>query len=460
MKIIPIILAGGSGTRLWPLSRELTPKQLIQLDGDAPLLHQTIARAKKISPSRPLVVTNEKIFNQIDVELKRDDVKYLIEPCPHNTAPAIAIATKQVLDQDNDSIVVVLSADHHLVDDEFVPVIKKAIDVAEETGDIVLLGIQPTRPETGYGYIEYKPTSNEDHYKVIAFREKPDKQSASDYISSGNFLWNAGIFIAKASVLKNEFLKYMPELSDIFTKESLDIEALFDTIESTSIDYGILEKSEHVSVVPANILWNDLGSWGSVYDISTLDKNGNYLEGNVISEDTTGSLIMARGQRRVATIGLQNLVVVDTEDVTLICDRDKTQDVKKIVDKVKQESNNRDYIEHKTMQRPWGRYTVLDEGEGFKVKFIHVKPGGKLSLQKHSKRSEHWVVVKGTARITVDDKIADFQPNESTFVPQGAVHRLENNGNTELTIVEVATGEYIGEDDIIRIEDIYSRSEC
>jgi len=457
MKIAPIILAGGNGTRLWPLSRELTPKQLICLDGDESLLKQTIDRAKLLSSDTTYISTNEKLYNQIDLALKGDGIRYIIEPSSKNTAPAIALATKEVLKGGEDKIMLIFSADHHLVNNEFIPIMRKAIKVAEENNDIVLIGIKPARPETGFGYIKYIKDDKLPANKVASFCEKPDKETAQSFIASGDFLWNAGIFVAKASVLREELAKYIPELSKIFSTDNKNTTALFNKLDPISIDFGLLEKTKKISVIPADIIWNDLGSWGSIYDISSLDSNKNYLEGDVIDENTSGSLVLARGDRRIATIGIRDLVVIDTEDVTLICDRDSTQDVKKVVDKIKLDSTNKDHIEHKTMHRPWGRYTVLDEGKGFKVKFIHVNPGQKLSLQMHNHRSEHWVVVKGTATVTVGEDVITLNQNESTYVPVKTKHRLENKGDTELTIVEVASGEVIVEDDIVRFEDIYKR---
>jgi mannose-1-phosphate guanylyltransferase/mannose-6-phosphate isomerase len=292
-------------------------------------------------------------------------------------------------------------------------------------------------------------------FEIDGFTEKPEKKKAEEYLASGKYLWNAGIFIAKASVMEKEFMTFVPELKPLFSTS--ETEEIYSKLDSVSIDQGLLEKTKNIAVVPTDAAWNDLGSWGSIYDISPKDKNANYLEGNVVCEDTAGSLILARANRRIATIGLENVVVVDTEDVTLVCDRDRGQDVKKIVDKIKLEPGSKDYIEHKTMHRPWGRYTILDEADGFKVKFIHVEPGAKLSLQSHSHRSEHWVVVKGEAKVTIGEEFKILRPNESIFVPVETKHRLENIGKTELTIVEVATGDYIEEDDIKRYEDVYER---
>lgn len=454
-KIYPVILAGGSGTRLWPLSRELTPKQLINLGGEDTLLQQTIDRAYLLSKRPPIILTNKKIHDQIDQSKLKKSVEYLLEPEPKNTAPAIALAAKKALEIDSEAVIVILSADHHIDDKKFIPFVESAITTAKESDRVVLIGIKPIRPETGYGYIEIGDKIDKSAFEIRGFTEKPEKKVAETYLSDGKYLWNAGIFIAKAKILKAEFEAHIPELKGLFAGQ--DPEKIFKNIKPVSIDHGLLEKTENIAVVPADAAWNDLGSWGSVYDISPLDDRKNYLEGNIVSEDTAGSLIIARGNRRIATIGIQNLVVVDTEDVTLICDRDRTQKVKDLVDKIKLEPNNKDHIEHKTMDRPWGRYTVLDEGDGFKVKFIHVDPGGKLSLQSHEHRSEHWAVVKGVAKITIGGEAKTLNPNESIYVPLETKHRLENAGKDELTIVEVATGSYIEEDDIQRFDDHYDR---
>ncbi len=438
------------------MSRELTPKQLISLgDGNGSLLQQTINRSYLISKNKPIIVTGQKIYDQIDRTKVEGDVEYVIEPSAKNTAPAIALAVKKALELDRNAIIVVLSADHHIDDCKFIPFVEEAIRVADEFKKVVLMGIRPIRPETGYGYIKIGKKLDKSSHKIEKFVEKPDKSLAEKYIKDKAYLWNAGIFVSRADVFKEEFEKNMPQLSSIFSND--EIEQVYSKTDPISIDYGLIEKTKNVAVVPTDATWNDLGSWGSIYDISKLDINDNYLEGNVVAEDTTGSLILSRGDRRVATIGLKDVVIVDTEDVTLVCDRDKSQEVKKVVDQIKQEPNNKDYIEHKTMHRPWGRYTILDEGDGFKVKFIHVNPRSKLSLQSHEHRDEHWVVVKGKAKITHDDKEEIYGPNDGLIIPIGTKHRLENIGETELTVVEVAIGDYIEEDDIKRYDDIYLR---
>jgi len=454
--VYPVIIAGGSGSRLWPLSRELTPKQLIALVGEETLLQQTIDRSYLISKNTPLVVTNSRIHGQVDKTKLKEKVEFLLEPEPKNTAPAIALAVKWVNKKNPDGIVVILSADHHIDNKRFLPFMEEAVVSASTTEKIVLMGIKPSRPETGYGYIKMGGKINNSTYEIDRFAEKPEKKVAEEYLSSGNYLWNAGIFIAKAKVLKTEIESKLPDVAKVFNDD--DIEKVFSNIVPVSIDQGLLEKTKNIAVVKTDADWNDLGSWGSVYDVSELDHDRNHIEGNATTENTSGCLLLERGNRRIATVGLKDIVVIDTEDVTLICDRNQTQDVKKIVEKVKAEPNNKECIEHKTMHRPWGRYTILDEGDGFKVKFIHVNPGGKLSLQSHSHRSEHWVVVKGAARITIGEELKDLKPNESIYVPVETKHRLENIGKTELTIVEVATGDYIEEDDIKRYDDIYARA--
>lgn len=456
-KVFTVILAGGSGTRLWPLSRELTPKQLISLgEGNGSLLQRTIDRSYLISKEEPIIVMGQKIYDQIDRTKIVGGVEYVIEPSAKNTAPAIALGVKKALELDGDALVVVLSADHHIDDLKFIPFVNEAIRVADEHKRVVLMGIRPIRPETGYGYIKIGEKLDKSSYEIKEFVEKPDKSKAEKYLKDGDYLWNAGIFVSRADVFKDEFENNMPEVSKIFS--SNNPEEVYSKLTPISIDYGLIEKTKNVAVVPTEAVWNDLGSWGSIYDISKLDINDNYLEGNVVAEDTTGSLILSRGGRRVATIGLKDVVIVDTEDVTLVCDRDKSQEVKKVVDQIKQEPNNKDYIEHKTMHRPWGRYTILDEGDGFKVKFIHVNPRSKLSLQSHEHRDEHWVVVKGKAKITHNDEEKIYGPNDGLIIPIGTKHRLENIGETELTVVEVAIGDYIEEDDIKRYDDVYLRN--
>ena len=461
MKIYPVILAGGSGARLWPLSREKSPKQLLALSGEMSLIKLAVKRCHLFSTEKPIIVTTKDQIDQIKTELINDPVDFIAEPERKNTAPAIALAAGWVHKKDPKGIIVILTSDQFLDEKKLAVDIKNAAAIASKDSQIILIGIEPTSPETGYGYICLGEAYDKKAsiYKVKKFAEKPDLKKAKEYLASGDYLWNAGMFLARADVFKKEIDKNLPELSVLFKKDTTNeqIDKEYKKFTPISVDYGVIEKTKSLLVVKTDMEWSDLGSWSSVHKVSEKDSRGNSYKAEHLGVDNDDVLVISNTERLVATIGLKDIAIIDTEDALLVCNKTKDQNVKQIVDELKSK-NRPEVIEHKTSKRPWGRYTILDEGEGFKVKFIHVNPGEKLSLQSHKHRAESWTVVKGVAKVTLGSEEKTFNPNENVFIDIGELHRLENVGKTELTIVEVATGKYIAEDDIQRFDDIYSRA--
>ncbi|OGP10840.1 MAG: mannose-1-phosphate guanylyltransferase/mannose-6-phosphate isomerase [Deltaproteobacteria bacterium RIFCSPLOWO2_12_FULL_43_16] len=466
-----VILAGGTGTRFWPLSRERSPKQMLKIFGEDTMIRQTIKRiCGLVSEQNISIVTNERLAFDLNLHLegikrRKDDFKIIAESIGRNTAPAIGLAAVYLKKNNPDSIMVVLSSDHSIGNEKaFIDVLKKAIKSAEK-GNLVTLGVKPVRPETGYGYIKAGVRNQKSGIrKVEKFTEKPDIKTAQRYLESGNYFWNSGIFVWKVSAILGEIKKYMPLLYSGLLKiekalatknERKIIEEVYSELESQSIDYGVLEKSNKVMVAPADIGWCDVGSWTALDDVLPHDDNGNIIKGNVVDIASKDSIIFS-SDRLVATIGLKNMVIVDTPDATLVCEKHRAQDVKKIVDELKRRGKE-EHLIHKTVERPWGAYTVLECGDRYKIKRLAIKPGGRLSMQLHRHRSEHWVVVSGTARVTKDTEVYDVHPNESTYIPMSTKHRLENIGKVLLQIIEVQNGEYLGEDDIERIDDDYNR---
>lgn len=475
-----VIMAGGSGTRFWPLSREAMPKQLLRIEGEGTLIQQTMGRVTPLIPlNRIFIVTNKNHADQIRYqlpEIKREN--FIIEPAARNTAAAIGFASAHIYHHNPGAVMVVLSADHVIKErDRFLDVLRDAIKVAGE-GFLVTIGLKPTRPETGYGYIEAgeliearskkQEVRNEEKditvYAVKRFVEKPDAERAARYLQEGNFYWNSGMFVWKAGRILEEIGNYMPglsnglkEISSAIGKEDETVvtENAFSKLESISIDYGVMEKSGRVAVIPADFAWSDVGSWTALDEISSMDVGGNVIMGNVIDIDSRNSIIYASG-RLVATIGLKDMVVVDTDDATLVCRKDRAQDVKKIVEDLKRRGSE-EYLTHRTVIRPWGTFTILEKGDRYKIKRLMVNPGERLSFQMHYHRSEHWVVVSGTAKVTRGEEIFFVNPNESTYIPMETRHRLENPGKIPLQIIEVQNGEYLGEDDIVRFDDEYGR---
>ena len=459
-----IILAGGSGSRLWPLSRELYPKQLLKLDGELSLLQSTFKRLQLfINPEDIVAITNIKHANDVKFQLSQIDKNAIVlaEAMAKNTAPAIA-ATLEFLKQtkNKEEIVIIVPSDHLIKDiDAFEETVKQSIEAAQN-GQIVTFGINPSYPETGYGYIK---TTGEQVYginKVEKFVEKPDLETAKKYLLEGGYFWNGGIFMAKVSILLEEFEKYAPEIYENLSK--LDFNSsntipygVFENMPSVSIDYAIMEKSDKISLCKLLSDWSDLGSWQSLYDTSKKDDNGNVLEGNIIADDVKNSLIYS-DKKVVAAIGIEDVILVNTEDAILACKKNDSQAVKKVFEKLKKE-DDKTHLVHKTVFRPWGWYTCLAEGEGYLTKVICVSPKQKLSIQSHNHRSEHWVVLEGQALVILNDEKNYLQAGQSIDIPLKAKHSLQNPYDTDLKIIEVQKGDYISEDDIIRYEDVYGR---
>jgi mannose-1-phosphate guanylyltransferase/mannose-6-phosphate isomerase len=477
-KITPVVLCGGSGTRLWPLSRTGFPKQFLVLAGTSSLFQQAVERLTQLaSPDivldETLVVTNEEHrFMALDQlrELSEGSVSLLLEPVARNTAPALTLAALKATENGQDSILVVTPADQTVRDvDAFAKALKNAIYVAAD-GEIVILGVNPDRPETGFGYIKREGFSGSyGEYGVAEFAEKPSLTTAQTYLDSGNYSWNSGMFVVRASVwlkaLKHFRTDIFDATSDAFVKKIQDHQfirpdaSLFANIPSESIDYAVMEKcplsSFPIKMVPLNAGWNDLGAWDAVWQVSEQDAYGNVSVGDTMLENTNNTLVNA-SHRLVSAIGVSNLVIIETADAVLVTDRNASQDVKKIVNRLEIQKREERAL-HRKVSRPWGWYDTIDVGERFKVKRIQVNPGASLSLQKHSKRAEHWVVVTGIAEVTCGSKVITLHENESTYIPLGETHRLANTSDMPLEIIEVQSGTYLGEDDIIRFDDSYGR---
>lgn len=466
--IIPVILSGGSGTRLWPLSRKLHPKQFIKLIGETTLFQEAVLRLPE-SIEDPLIICNEEhrfLAAEQLREINKKAKSIILEPSGRNTAPAIALAALKSIKEASETILLVLSADHLIQDlEKFHLAIELATKEAEQN-KLVTFGIRPNKVETGYGYIKGNISSDRSHYNIDEFVEKPDYKTAKKYIDSGSYFWNSGMFMFKASVYLNELKKYAPEILTACQKScqiefhDLDFIRLnkqeFLKCPNQSIDYAVMEKSQNSSMVILDANWNDVGSWGALWDSQAKDKNNNLVIGDVILDRVSNAYIHGKPNRLLSVIGLSDLIIVDTKDAVLVANKDYAQDVKGIVEKIKK-SNRPESNQHKRVLRPWGYYDSIDLGEGFQVKRILVNPGEKLSLQKHNHRAEHWVVVKGKAQIVCGEDKFQLVENQSTYIPLGEVHRLENIEKTPLEIIEIQTGEYLGEDDIVRIDDDYDR---
>lgn len=470
--LIAVILSGGTGSRLWPVSRESHPKPFIQLADHQTLLQKTFQRACNLaSVAEVMTITNKEYYLKSKAEYEKNSHKpvttFILEPFARNTAPAIALAALKIAKQyGNDAIMLILPADHLITDTAaFAQQCELACRLASTESCLVTFGIRPTHPETGFGYIECGAAKSGAH-QVKRFVEKPNATTAQSYIDAGNYLWNAGMFCFKAGVILDELAAHAPDLlkqamataenNPSFDQNVTDItDAHFNSMPSISIDYAVMEKSDNIMVLACDFGWHDIGSWEAYKQIHQADQSGNTVFGEAILIDSQNNLVHSE-TRMVASIGINNLAIIDTPDALLITHRDRAQDVKDIVKTLKDQSHD-SYHTHRTVMRPWGHYTVLEESAHYKIKRIVVHPGAALSLQYHQHRAEHWVVIAGKASVVNGDKEYTLQANESAFVPMGTVHRLSNREDIDLIIIEVQTGNYVGEDDIIRMEDTYGR---
>ena len=468
--LFPIIMAGGSGSRLWPLSRQLNPKQFLPLaDADFSMLQATIQRLAGLGAELPRLICNEQHRFLAAEQLRLlglEKAGILLEPVGRNTAPAIALAALQACSEAQDPILLVLAADHLIKDVEaFQTCIQTALPLAQN-GKLVTFGIVPTHAETGYGYIEQGIDVGVGGFKVSRFVEKPDLVTAQEYLANGSYFWNSGMFMFRASRYLEELETYRPDIlaacraalaggsQDMhFTRVD---EAAFAACPDDSVDYAVMEKTADAVMVPLDAGWSDIGSWTALWDVSDKDQQGNVFKGDVLNQQSRNTYVHA-DSRLVATVGLDDLVIVETKDAVLVAHKDHVQDVKKIVEQLKSGSRT-EHINHREVYRPWGVYDSVDNGHRYQVKRITVKPGAKLSVQMHHHRAEHWIVVSGTARVTNGEKTYLVCENESTYIPIGQIHALENPGVIPLELIEVQSGSYLGEDDIVRFEDKYGRT--
>ena len=471
MSLIPIILCGGAGSRLWPVSRELHPKPFIRLADGESLLQKAFLRAVVLpGVEQVLTVTNRELFFKTEDEFREVNstgipVSFVLEPCGRNTAAAIAIAALQVAEKHGpDALMLVLAADHLIADQ---PAFEEAVHTASllaASGKLVTFGIHPDSPETGYGYIEA------DGNTVLRFVEKPSIDLAQEYVDSGRFLWNSGMFCFTAGAMLAQMKLHCPDILDAtaacagqsrsaegkgFSQLELDVDT-FKLVPDLSIDYAVMEKSDQIAVVPCNVGWSDIGSWTALGNLGEPDANGNRIQGDVLVHNTHNCIIHSN-DRLMGAVGVDDLILIDTPDAVLVAHKSSAQDVKQIYSQLKAKGHEA-YRLHRTVHRPWGTYTVLEEGNGFKIKRIEVKPGASLSLQMHHHRSEHWIVVRGMAKVVNGDAELLVNTNESTYIPAGHRHRLENPGILSLVMIEVQSGPYLGEDDIVRFQDIYGRA--
>ncbi|HET7331047.1 mannose-1-phosphate guanylyltransferase/mannose-6-phosphate isomerase [Dyella sp.] len=469
--LTPLILSGGSGTRLWPVSRRNLPKQFLSLSGDGTLFQQTVARTRKLPDvTAPIVVASEDHrFLAADqlLEAGVSGATILLEPVARNTAPAIALGALKAVERDPQALLLVLPADHLIGDTEsFVAAVQQALPAARD-GWLVTFGIRPDRPETGFGYIRRAESIGGAAFRIERFVEKPDLATAEGYVKDGGYDWNSGMFLFKAARYLEELGQHAPEMLEAVRQAyatghgdldfvRVDAEA-FAKVPDNSIDYAVMEKTSRAAVVPVSCAWSDIGSWSALWLSGQHDEQGNQREGDTLTVNTRNSLLRSHDRHMIATVGVNDLIVVSTPDATLVAHRDAAQDVKKVVDQLKA-SGRTEHSFHRVVHRPWGSYDSLEEGGRFQVKRIVVKPGASLSLQKHHHRAEHWIVVSGTAEVTCDEKVFLLAENQSTYIPLGSVHRLRNPGKVPLELIEVQSGSYLGEDDIVRFDDVYGRA--
>lgn len=465
----PVVLAGGTGSRLWPKSRAALPKQFLALTSDSTMLQDTITRLNGTDAEAPVFICNDAHRFLVAEQLRKENIKHggiLLEPVGRNTAPAIALAALHATKNGEDPVLLVLAADHLIKNQAaFHEAITKAEALANE-GKLVTFGIVPDQPHTGYGYIKAGNVLNVG-FEVADFVEKPELDTAKQYVESGDFFWNSGMFMFKASRYVEELSKYNPEMLEI-CRRAIETEApdldfirvdseIFATCPDDSIDYAVMEKTDSAAMVPLDAGWSDVGSWTSLWETADKDDNGNVCVGDTILENTKNSYVNAE-QRLVSVIGLEDVIVVETKDAVMVAHKDDAQSIKNVVNKLKAEKRP-EFEFHREVFRPWGSYDSIDSGSRFQVKRITVKPGEKLSVQMHHHRAEHWIVVSGSANVTIDDNTQLVTENESVYIPIGAVHALENPGKIPLELIEVQSGAYLGEDDIVRFSDRYGRVE-
>lgn len=469
--LIPLILSGGSGTRLWPISRRNLPKQFLTLAGSETLFQQTARRAQALPDAgTPIVVAADDhrflAAEQLQ-ELGIRGASILLEPVARNTAPAIAVGCLEALKRDRDALVLVLPADHLIGDaGSFAHAVALALPEAIR-GSLVTFGVRPDRPETGFGYIRRGDPLDASTFRVAEFVEKPALDVAKQYLDSGDYEWNSGMFLFRADRYLEELGQHAATMLEAahaaLEKANVDLDFIrldaeaFSSAPNDSIDYAVMEKTARAAVVPVSCGWSDIGSWHALWMAAEKDADGNHLEGDVIALDTHGSLVRSHARHLVATIGLDDVVIVTTPDATLVARRGASQDVKKIVDRLKSDGRSEHDL-HRVVRRPWGSYDSLESGDRFQVKRIVVKPGAALSLQMHHHRAEHWIVVKGVAEVTCDDRVFLLAENQSTYLPLGSRHRLRNPGKVPVELIEVQSGSYLGEDDIVRFDDVYGRA--
>ena len=469
--IYPVILSGGSGTRLWPMSRASLPKQLLALNGARTMIQDTVLRAAMPNAQAPLLLCSEGHRFLVAEQMQAIGITpkaIVLEPMGRNTAPAAAIAALMIAAEDPKGIVLLLSSDHVVTDEAAFRIAVARAAAAARLGRIVTFGIAPATPDTGFGYIQRGAAvaGAPGVDTVKRFAEKPDRATAESYVASGDYFWNGGMFMFRADMLLDELKRHEPGLVEAcqasLAASTRDLDfvrldaASFEKVKNISIDYAVMERTDKAAVVPCDVGWSDVGAWSALWSLQTRDANGNVIQGDVLIHDSKDSFV--RNEKGLtALVGVKDLVVVVTEDAVLVADKHRAQDVKEIVAQLKL-ADRPELLEHKVVFRPWGSYQGIDEGDGYQVKQIIVKPGGRLSLQSHTKRAEHWIVVQGTAQVTCDDKVFLLHENQSTFIPLGAKHRLENPGKLPLRLIEVQSGSYLGEDDIVRYDDAYGRA--
>lgn len=466
--IYPVVMAGGNGTRLWPMSRELYPKQFLSLVGENTLLQQTLERLKGLDTAAPVLICNEEHRFLAAEQLRQIGLlqhNIVLEPVGRNTAPAIALAAQTALAADDNALLLVLAADHVIADAAaFKTAVRQSVPFAE-SGELITFGIVPTHPETGYGYIRRGEPTN-DLFKVAQFVEKPGGATANDYVASGEYYWNSGMFLFRADRYLEELQAYRPDIYEACTAAMQDIQPdldfvrvnaeAFEQCPSESVDYAVMEKTNRALVVPLDAGWSDVGSWTALWELGVKDERGNVTKGDVIHHQTENTYVLA-DNALVTTVGVKDLVIIQTKDAILVADKHQVQNVKSIVAELKAQGRE-EHKSHREVFRPWGKYDSIDNGQRYQVKRITVKPGEKLSVQMHHHRAEHWVVVSGTASVTIDGNEKMLTENQSVYIPVGSVHALENPGKIPLELIEVQSGTYLGEDDIVRFEDRYGRN--